>query len=57
MRRQKLMMLLINQMLFSFEIRKYASFAEMKMILMAITKAQLLSFDDLNMRYPSSKFF
>ena len=29
---QKLMALLINQVLFSFEMRKYASFAEMDMI-------------------------
>ena len=33
------MTLLINQVLFSFEMRKYASFAEMNMILMTITKA------------------
>ena len=38
-RLQKLMMLLINQVLFSFEMRKYASFAEMSMILITITKA------------------
>ena len=44
-RRQKLMTLLINQVLFSFEMRKCASFAEMNMILMTITKTQLLSFD------------
>ena len=44
-RRQKLMTLLINQVLFSFEMRKYASFAEMNMIHMTITKTQLLSFD------------
>ena len=35
------MMLLINQGLFSSEMRKYASFAEMNMILMTITKATL----------------
>ena len=39
-------MLLINQVLFSSEMRKYASFVEMNMILMTITKAQLLSFVD-----------
>ena len=44
-RRQKLMTLLINQELFSLEMRKYASFVEMNMILMTITKAELLSFD------------
>ena len=33
------MTLLINQVLFSFEMRKYASFAEMNMILMNFTKA------------------
>ena len=54
-RRQKPMTQLINQVLFSFEMRKYASFAEMNMILMTITKAQLLSFDSWNMRYPPSK--
>ena len=37
-RRQKLITLLINQVRFSFEMRKYASFAEINMILMAITK-------------------
>ena len=42
--RQKPMTLLINQALFSFEMIKYANFAEMNMILMTI------------MRYPSSKF-
>ena len=55
-RRQKLMTLLINQVLFSFQMRKYSSFAEMNMIIMTITKAQLLLFDSRNMRYPSSKF-
>ena len=40
------MTLLINQALFSFEMRKYASFSEINMILMAITKEQLLSFDN-----------
>ena len=40
------MTLLINQVLFSFEMRKYAFFTEMNMILMTITKAQLLSFGD-----------
>ena len=55
-RRQKLMTLLINQVLFSFQMRKYSSFAEMNMIIMTITKAQLLLFDNRNMRYPSSKF-
>ena len=56
-RRQKLMTQLINQILFSSEMRKYARFAKKNMILMTITKAQLLSFvDSWNMRYPSSKF-
>ena len=56
-RHQKLMTMLINQVLFSVEMRKYARFAEMNMILtMTITKAQLLSFNSWNMRYPSSKF-
>ena len=36
---------LINQELFSFEMRNHASFTEMNMILMTVTKAQLLSFD------------
>ena len=40
------MTLLINHVIFSFEMRKYASFPEMNMILMTITKAQLLSFVD-----------
>ena len=40
-RLQKLMTLLINQILFYFEMRNYASFAEMNMILMTITKATL----------------
>ena len=44
-RHQKLMMLLINQVLLSFETSKYTSLAEMNMILVAITKVQLLSFD------------
>ena len=43
-RRQKLMTFLINQILFSSEMKKYSSFAEMNMILMTITKAQLLLF-------------
>ena len=43
-RRQKLMTLSINQVLFPFKIRKYASFAEMNLILMTITKAQLMWF-------------
>ena len=50
------MTLLINQALYSFEMSKYASFAEINMIYTTITKAQLLPFDALNMRYPSSKF-
>ena len=38
--------MLINQVLFSVEMRKYARFAEMNMIFtMTITKAQLLSFN------------
>ena len=44
-RRQKFKTLLIKQILFSFEMEKYASFAEMNMMIMTITKAQLLSFD------------
>ena len=40
------MTLLINQALFSFEMRKYASFTEMNMILMTIKKAHLLSFNN-----------
>ena len=47
---------LINQVLFSFEMRKYASFVEITMIRMAITKAQVVSFDSWNMRYTSSNF-
>ena len=35
-------------------MRKYASFAEMVMIFMTSTKAQLLSFDSSNMHYPLS---
>ena len=42
---QKLMMFLIHQLLFCFEMREYASFAEMNTILMTIAKTQLLSFD------------
>ena len=38
------MTLSINQVLFPFKIRKYASFAEMNLILMTITKAQLMWF-------------
>ena len=38
-RRQKLMTMLINQVLFSFETRKYASFVEMNMTIKATTKA------------------
>ena len=38
-RRQKLMTILINQVLFSFEMRKYANFFEMNMIIKTITKA------------------
>ena len=47
---------MINQVLFSFEMRKYASFVEMNMILMTITKPQPLLFDSWNMRYTSLKF-
>ena len=47
-RRKKLMTLLINKVPLSFKMRKYASFAEMNMILMNITNAQLLSFDSSN---------
>ena len=50
------MTLLINQGNFSFEMRKYASFDKMNMILATIRKAQLLPFDSWNMHYPSSKF-
>ena len=39
---QKLMTLLIIQVLFSFEMRKYASFAEINMIFTTVTKAQLV---------------
>ena len=38
-------------------MEKYVSFAEMNMMIMAITKAQLMSFDSWNMLYPSSKFY
>ena len=41
-RRQKLMTLLINQVLFFLEIRKDASFTEISIILTTFTKAQLL---------------
>ena len=54
--RQKLMGLLINQVFFSFEMRKHASFAEMKLTPTVITKAQLLPFDHSSMRYVSLKF-
>ena len=40
----------------TLEMRKYATFAAMNMILMTITKAQLLPFDGRDMRYPSLKF-
>ena len=43
-RRQKL----INIVLVSFEMRKYASCAEMNMVLKTITNAQLLPFDSSN---------
>ena len=36
--------LLINWVLFSLKMRKYASFAEMNIILTTIPKVQLLSF-------------
>ena len=36
---------LINQVFFSLEMRKNASFTEMNIILMTIRKAQLLLFD------------
>ena len=39
-----LIRLLINQVLFSFKMKKHGSFAEMNMILITIPKAQLLSF-------------
>ena len=53
-RRQKLKILLQNQVLFSFEMRKYASFVEMNMILM--TKSTSTVVNSWNMRYPSSKY-
>ena len=37
--RQKLMALLINQVLFSFEMRKHASFAEVSLVLMTKSTA------------------
>ena len=55
-RRQKLVRMLLNQVLFSLEIRKYASFAEMNIMLMTIKKAELLSFDSWNMHCLSLKF-
>ena len=39
-----LIRLLINQVLFSFKMKKHGSFAEMNMILITIPKAQLTSF-------------
>ena len=54
---QAFMTLLINQILLSFEMRKYADFTKSNMILMAIAKAQLLPFDSWNMSFPSSKFW
>ena len=39
-----LIKLLINQVLFSFKMKKHGSFAEMNMILITIPKAQLTSF-------------
>ena len=41
----------------TFEMSKYVSLTAMNMILLTITKAQLLSFDSRNMRYSSLKFF
>ena len=41
---QKLITLLMNQVLFPFKMKKYASFVEMSMIHITISKAQLLSF-------------
>ena len=41
----KPMTLLINQLLFSFEMTECAGFAEINMILVTITKAQVLSYD------------
>ena len=43
-RRKKDRKLLINWVLFSLKMRKYASFAEMNIILTTIPKVQLLSF-------------
>ena len=37
-----LIKLLINQVLFSFKMKKYASFAEMNMIPITVPKAQLI---------------
>ena len=41
---QKLITLLMNQVLFPFKMKRYASFVEMSMIHITISKAQLLSF-------------
>ena len=41
---QKLITLLMNQVIFPFKMKKYASFVEMSMIHITISKAQLLSF-------------
>ena len=41
----KPMTLLINQVLISFEMTECAGFAELNMILVTITKAQVLSLD------------
>ena len=42
-RRQKLVTLLINQVIFSFKMKNYASFAEINIIFITIPKAQLLN--------------
>ena len=43
-KKRQLITLLLNQVLFSFKMKKYAGFAEMNMVLITITKAQLLPF-------------
>ena len=56
-KRQKLLTLFINQIVFSFEMRKYASFAELNLILWLLQKRSYCRLIvSWNMRYPSTKF-
>ena len=56
-RRQKLITLLINQVLFSFKTKKDASFAEMNMILITIPSYQSTLFSPYKQILPDMCFF